>query len=114
MQYTAYISLALICGILHNMKVEFSLEKTSEFNDWLNDQSEKIKGLVRARFSRIELVGHFGIVNSVGDGVFELKWKIGLRVYFAYLDRKRIVILLGGTKHGQKADIKKAKSLLGS
>lgn len=92
--------------------MEFSIEKTSEFGDWLDEQNEKIKGLVRARFSRIEVAGHFGIVNSVGDGVFELKWKIGLRVYFAYLDRKRIIVLLGGTKHGQKADIKKAKNLL--
>lgn len=93
--------------------MEFNLEKTSEFSEWLDGQTEKVKGLVRGRFSRIEVAGHFGVVNSVGDGVFELKWKIGLRVYFAYLDRKRIVILLGGTKHGQKADIKKAKSLLG-
>ncbi|HRK08631.1 MAG TPA: type II toxin-antitoxin system RelE/ParE family toxin [Pseudobdellovibrionaceae bacterium] len=93
--------------------MEFNLEKTSEFNEWFLDQTDKIKGLVTARFSRIEVAGHFGVVNSVGDGVFELKWKIGLRVYFAYLDRKRIVVLLGGTKHGQKADIKKAKSLLG-
>lgn len=93
--------------------MEFSLEKTSEFDEWFDEQTDKIKGLVRARFSRIEVAGHFGVVNSVGNGVFELKWKMGLRVYFAYLDRKRIVVLLGGTKHGQKADIKKAKSVLG-
>jgi putative addiction module killer protein len=93
--------------------VEFSIEKTLQFTEWFEDQTEKIKGLIRARFSRIEVAGHFGVVNSVGDGVFELKWKIGLRVYFAYLDRKRIVVLYGGTKHGQKADIKKAKTLLG-
>lgn len=98
---------------MHTDCVEFNLEKTSEFNEWFEDQTDKIKGLVRVRFSRIEVAGHFGVVNSVGDGVFELKWKIGLRVYFAYLDRKRIVVLLGGTKHGQKADIKKAKNLLG-
>jgi putative addiction module killer protein len=94
--------------------VELSIVKTSEFNDWFDQQTDKIKGLIRARFSRIEIARHFGVVNSVGDGVFELKWKIGLRVYFAYLDQKRIVILIGGTKHGQKADIKKAKSLIGS
>lgn len=113
MQYTAYFLLALSCGILHTVRVEFQLEKTSEFNEWFDDQTDKIKGLIWARFSRIEAAAHFGVVNSVGDGVFELKWKIGLRVYFAYLDRKRIVVLFGGTKHGQKADIKKAKSLLG-
>ena len=51
--------------------MEFSLEKTTEFNDWFDDQTDKIKGLIWARFSRIENAGHFGIVNSVGDGVFE-------------------------------------------
>jgi len=113
MQYTAIFPLASLCGILHTVIVKFQLEKTSEFNEWFDDQTEKIKGLVRARFSRIEVAAHFGVVKSVGDGVFELKWKFGLRVYFAYLDRKRIVVILGGTKHGQKADIKKAKSLIG-
>jgi putative component of toxin-antitoxin plasmid stabilization module len=83
MRYIAYNSLALYCGILHTVNVEFSIEKTSVFNDWFDDQSDKIQGLIRARFSRIEIAGHFGVVNSVGDGVFELKWKIGLRVYFA-------------------------------
>lgn len=71
-----------------------------------------IKGLVRARFSRIEVSAHFGTVKPVGDGVSELKWKNGTRVYFAYLERKKIIILLGGTKNGQEKDIKKAKSLI--
>jgi putative addiction module killer protein len=64
--------------------MQFYIENTSEFSSWFEEQNDKIKGLIRARFSRIEIAGHFGQVNSVGDGVFELKWKIGLRVYFAY------------------------------
>lgn len=94
------------------VKVEFSIEKTAAFDEWFNDQSEKVKAQIRARFSRIEMAGHFGIFKSVGDGVLELKWKNGLRIYFAYLAHKKIIIILGGTKHGQKTDIKKAKSFL--
>lgn len=90
----------------------FIIETTSEFDSWLRDQSAMTLGLIRTRLARIELSDHFGTVKSVGDGVSELKWKNGLRVYFAYLERKKIIILLGGTKHGQEKDIKKAKSLL--
>ena len=94
--------------------VEFNLETTTQFDEWFAEQTEKLKGLIRARFSRIQTAAHFGVVNSVGNGVFELKWKTGLRIYFAYLDRKKIIVLVGGTKHGQKTDIKKAKSLIGA
>lgn len=92
--------------------MEFSIVTTSEFNVWFQDQSEMVKGLVRSRFSRIEVSAHFGTVKSVGNGVRELKWKNGIRVYFAYLERKKIIILLGGTKNGQEKDIKKAKSII--
>lgn len=107
------IGLAFVRNIPHTQRVEFIIVATSEFNEWFSDQGDMIKGLVRARFSRIEVSGHFGIVKPVGDGVNELKWKNGLRIYFAYLESKKIIILLGGTKNGQKKDIKKAKSLLG-
>ncbi len=86
MQYTAYNLVAIPCGILRTNKVEFSIVTTPEFTNWLGQQSEIIKGLVRARFSRIEV--------------------------FAYLESKKIIILQGGTKNGQKKDIKKAKSLI--
>jgi putative addiction module killer protein len=92
--------------------VIYKIETTSEFNAWFMDQDDKIKGAIRARFSRIQEAGHFGIVKSVGDGVFEFKWKNGLRVYFGYLEKTRILVLLGGNKNGQSKDIKKAKKIL--
>jgi putative addiction module killer protein len=95
------------------MTLMYDIKKTSDFDEWYLEQDDKIRGLVTARFSRIEQAGHFGHVRSVGDGVYELKWKIGLRVYFAYTGKTAIIVLLGGTKHGQKKDIKKAKSLIG-
>ena len=53
----------------------YTIETTAEFNEWFKDQDDKIKGFVRARPSRIQDAGHFGIVKAVGDGVLELKWK---------------------------------------
>ncbi len=54
--------------------MKYSIETTSDFNEWFEDQKDKVKGLVRARFSRIQLDVHFGTVKSLGDGVYELKW----------------------------------------
>ncbi len=90
----------------------YTIETTSDFNEWFEDQKDKVKGLIRARFSRIQLDSHFGTVKSLGDGVYELKWKNGLRVYFGYLEKTKILILLGGNKNGQDKDIKKAKKIL--
>lgn len=88
------------------------LSRTAEFVKWFGKQNPKIQGLVRSRFSRIELNGYFGDTNHLGDGLFELKWKSGLRVYYGYLEREHVIVILGGTKHGQGKDIKKAKKLL--
>lgn len=90
----------------------FRLGRTAAFEEWFDDQNAKIQGLIRSRFSRIELHGYFGDKNHLGDGLFELKWKSGLRVYYAYLEKEKVIAILGGTKHGQDKDIKKAKKFL--
>ncbi len=90
----------------------YTLERTAEFIEWFEEQSDKTQALVTARFSKIEAFGHFGVVKPVGDGVYELKWKSGLRVYFGYLAKTNILVLLGGNKNGQNQDIKKAKKLI--
>ncbi len=50
----------------------------------------------------------------LGDGLFELKWKNGLRVYFGYVEMngRAALVLLGGEKHGQNRDIAKARGIL--
>jgi putative addiction module killer protein len=90
--------------------VKFEILRTLEFNDWLEKQSEKIKLIVDARFQRISVEGYFGVTNYF-DNIIELKWKSGLRVYL-YRDRIIILAVFGGTKHGQKRDIKKAKGII--
>lgn len=97
---------------MHNQKTGLRLSRTAEFVKWFNEQNPKIQGLIRSRFSRIELNHYFGDTNHLGDGLFELKWKNGMRVYYAYLEKQHIIVILGGTKHGQDKDIKKAKKLI--
>jgi putative addiction module killer protein len=59
------------------------------------------------------VAGNPGTVNSVGEGVSELKidYGPGYRVYYMTRGTALIILLCGGDKSIQKRDIKKAKQL---
>ena len=91
------------------------LRQTVEFAEWFDGLSEYFKDLVRDRFDRIRFHDHFGDVKALGGGVFELRWKNGMRVYFGYIaddSGRSALMLLGGDKHGQNHDISKARAVL--
>ena len=80
---------------------------------WLSSLCDtKAKAIIRLRLDRLRL-GNFGNCKSVGDGVFELKidYGPGYRVYYTIRDRMLIVLLAGGDKRTQEADIKIALRL---
>jgi len=85
----------------------------SPFHEWLSRHVDGgARSRIRARVRRIEETGNHGDCAPVGDGVFELRFigkGPGHRVYFG-IDGTRMILLLGGDKSTQKADIKMAKS----
>ena len=58
--------------------------------------------------------GNFGDKRDVGDGVFELKidYGPGYRLYCKKIGNDIVVLLCGGDKSTQEADIEKAKKIL--
>lgn len=83
------------------------------FTEWLDgfgDESADA-AIVVARVERVEN-GNFGDCEAVGHGVTELKIDEGpgYRVYFGQLG-DIVVLLNGGDKSTQTADIKKAHAL---
>lgn len=65
---------------------------------------------MRARIDRVRR-GVFGDCEPVGDGAWELRidWGPGYRVYYARSGHRIILLLCGGDKRTQQADIKRAK-----
>jgi putative addiction module killer protein len=89
------------------------LRKTACFARWL-DELRDLQGRARilARIERLA-AGNPGDVAPVGESVSELRVDVGpgYRVYFTRRGRTVIVLLAGGSKHTQQADIKAALQL---
>ena len=93
--------------------VMFSIRPLPEFTAWLDDLADKpVRGMIAARIKRLAL-GLMGDVEPVGEGVLELRihFGAGWRVYFTQRGKDVIVLLFGGSKRTQKADIRRAKAL---
>ena len=89
------------------------IRQTDEYARWfdkLRDAQARARILVRVR--RLSL-GNPGDVQSVGEGVSELRidYGPGYRVYFTQQGKTVIVLLLGGDKRSQQRDVEKAKTL---
>lgn len=89
-----------------------SIRKTYEFSEWLESLTLKEQGQINARLERISIANHFGDAKYIGDGLAELRWKNGWRIYFYKEGKAMIVLLVGGHKNAQEKDIQKARLLL--
>lgn len=85
------------------------VKETDDYLDWLSSLTRKKQAMVKARISRIEQNEYFGTARNLGDGLAELKWTNGWRVYFINAGNKTIILINGGHKNGQEKDIKKAR-----
>ena len=84
---------------------------TPEFDTWLSRVRDRLAATaIVGRLSRARL-GNLGHWRAVGDGVSEMKIDVGkgYRVYFTQRGDVLVIILCGGDKSTQAADIKRAK-----
>lgn len=79
--------------------------------EWLSALRDKVaQARIRVRLRQVQ-TGNFGDVEPVGDGVSELRIHVGAgyRVYCARHGKAVVILLCGGDKGSQSADIKRAK-----
>jgi len=84
------------------------------FSEWfavLEDKNAQAR--IADRIDRIE-EGNFGDCKSLGGGLFEFRVHHGpgYRVYYAMISRMCILLLCGGDKRKQSADIERAREYL--
>jgi putative addiction module killer protein len=89
------------------------IRQTGAFSKWLLGLADpRARAKIATRIDRLQL-GNPGDVQSVGDGVSEMRihYGPGYRIYFVQRGQKLIVLLGGGDKSTQERDIKAAKIL---
>lgn len=91
---------------------KYAIYETLEYKDWLGKESFKSQRQIRDRVLRIEDEGHFGHNRYFkNEEIGELKFNDGRRIYYAIIPESKVILLLGGNKHAQDKDIKKATKI---
>jgi putative addiction module killer protein len=89
------------------------IRQTEAYSNWISSlRDQRAVARIEVRIRRLSL-GNPGDVKPVGNGVSELRvnYGPGYRVYFVQRGTTLIVLLCGGDKGTQAADIEKAKAL---
>ncbi|MGB4497249.1 MAG: type II toxin-antitoxin system RelE/ParE family toxin [Methylococcaceae bacterium] len=93
--------------------MNYLIEKTESFAKWYTNLRDiKAKAAIFRRIDRAEN-GNLGDIKSVGCGVSEMRIDVGAgyRVYFTLRGGELVILLAGGDKSTQQADIDRAIKL---
>lgn len=95
------------------MQTFYNVVTTTEFTDWVSTlKDHRVRKAILQRLTRVA-TGNFGDAKSVGQGVSELRIRLGKgnRLYYTIKDQDVIIMLCGGDKTTQTKDIERAKIL---
>lgn len=93
--------------------MDYLIQQTAVFQAWHRSIRDlRAKVAIARRIDRAS-TGNLGDVKSVGDGVSEMRVDVGpgYRVYFTLRNGAVIVLLAGGDKSSQAADIRRAQKM---
>ena len=89
------------------------VRKTSVYKKWIKGlRDSRARYRIHIRIKRLE-EGNPGDVEPVGEGISELRIRYGpgYRVYFKDTGNEIVILLCGGDKSTQAADIAEAKRI---
>lgn len=84
------------------------------FDEWLTGLADaRAQAKIAVRLNRLA-VGNFGDCKSLRQGLYEMRidWGPGYRVYYTMIARECLLLLCGGDKRKQSADIERALEYL--
>ncbi|MCK6412675.1 MAG: type II toxin-antitoxin system RelE/ParE family toxin [Azonexus sp.] len=91
----------------------YELHSTEVFDDWLTDLDGSLRRRLANRLAQVES-GHFGDHKALAADLFELRCFFGggLRLYFTQRGERIVLLLAGGDKSSQSADIARVRAML--
>ena len=94
----------------------YKIKRTDEFSNWLDGLKDPVTKQRLVGRLRKAMNGNLGDTKFVGESVFEMRehFGAGWRMYYVQRGNVLIVMLGGGDKSTQEADIISAKRLSGS
>ncbi len=94
----------------------YTVKRFDEFSGWLSGLKDSLTRQRLIKRLRKATLGNLGDVSPVGEGVFEMREHFGpgWRMYYVQRGDTLIVMLGGGDKSTQRADIAKAIQLASS
>src|SRR5271156_3600628 len=96
-------------------EVPKKIAETSAFEEWEASTNGTNLERVEAAKEKIQNEGVVTSAKSLNDGLYEKKWKSGLRLYFAVVKEKdETTLLILGSGKGKEQDkaIKEARKIL--
>ena len=89
----------------------YTIKTLPEFDDWLGGIKDRMTRLRLSRRLDRAANGNLGDIKPVGDGIYEMRefFGPGWRMYYVQRGDVLIVMLGGGNKSSQQADIANAK-----
>jgi putative addiction module killer protein len=84
----------------------------NSFERWFDKLDENVQARIALYLDRLER-GNTSAVKAIGGGIEELRLDFGpgYRIYFGWDDERLVILLGGGTKRRQQADIERARML---
>jgi putative addiction module killer protein len=98
----------------YEIKIYATENGNEPFREWLDSLKDfDTQALIFQRLQRIKL-GNFGDCKPIEKGLWELRihHKACIRIYYARVGQRLLLIVGGGDKRSQQRDITKAKKYL--
>jgi putative addiction module killer protein len=89
------------------------IRRTGHLLEWLDDMKDiGARHAINRRIKQAK-AGNFGDCAAVGEGISEMRlhYGPGYRLYFTQTGRDEYLLLTGGDKGTQRADIERAKAM---
>ena len=94
--------------------MKYEIATTRHFQKWLDKRDIGTQNRVNARLAQVSEEGHFGDHKNLGGGLSEMRFDSGggLRLYYTIRANRVVLLVLGGNKSTQEADIRRARLML--